>query len=89
MATRISDGSPVCLKKLEFDSQEAQIAVFLSSQEDKRNRCVPVLELLKDDVKCEFEILVMPLLRKFDSPPFVSVEEIVDFIRQTLEVGAI
>lgn len=29
----------------------------------------------------------MPLLRAFDSPPFVVVDEVLDFVKQTLEVS--
>ncbi len=33
-----------------------------------------------------YEYLVLPVLRKFDDPPFYAVVEVLDFVRQTLEV---
>ncbi len=49
-----------------------------------RNHAVPLLDSLVGDKTYDF--LIMPLLREFNDPPFVYVEEVVDFVRQTLEV---
>lgn len=54
--------------------------------QDARNHCVPILDYIEGDEGENISFLVMPLLRKFDDPPFYFVEEIVDFVRQTLEV---
>jgi len=50
---------------------------------DTRNHAVPLLDLLVGEEDHDF--LVMPLLRHFDDPRFLYVEEVVDFVCQTLE----
>jgi hypothetical protein len=50
---------------------------------DPHNHAVPVLDYFTKD---DDGFLVMPLLRKFDDPPFGTVEEVVDFVRQMLQV---
>lgn len=55
---------------------------------DPRNHCLPVLGALKDEADPEHVILVMPWLRRIDTPRPASVRECVDFVQQTLEVGA-
>lgn len=62
---------------------------MLSSPErlqDPANHCTPILDSFEDQEDSNAAYIVMPLYRKFDDPPFYYVEEVVDFIRQTLEV---
>ncbi|KAL5492960.1 hypothetical protein ACEPAI_4408 [Sanghuangporus weigelae] len=84
-ATRIADSSCVIIKKIPKWSDERSIAVFLSSIKDEKNHCVPILDAFPDETDNSIEFVVMPVLRKFNSPPFVTVSEVVDFFRQTLE----
>ena len=53
---------------------------------DERNHCVPILDYIEDERIPHEGFLVMPALRIFDDPDFVSVDEAVEFIRQSLEV---
>ncbi len=81
------DGKIVVLKRVAKGSSESDIARHLSLPERRsnpRNHAVPVLDFLTGEGQYEF--LVMPLLRPFHHPPFVFVDEVTDFIRQTLEV---
>ncbi|KAL5492956.1 hypothetical protein ACEPAI_4404 [Sanghuangporus weigelae] len=84
-ATRISDGSDVIIKKIKKYSDEKSIAVYLSSLKDPKNHCVPIIDSFPDEAEEGTEFLVMPLLRMFNSPSFRTVNEAVDFIKQTLE----
>ncbi|SJL08455.1 uncharacterized protein ARMOST_11819 [Armillaria ostoyae] len=81
-AVRLSDGLQVILKKLELDSPEFVLFSSPPLSLDPRNRCVPVFQVLK---YAEFGILVLPLLRKFDDPPFGTVGEVVECFRQIFE----
>ncbi len=87
---RLSDDVPVVLKQVQLDSPEFEISVLFSSPPlsfDPRNHCIPVIQVLK---YAEIGILVLPLLRKFDDPPFdtVTVGEVVECFRQIFEVGS-
>lgn len=84
------DGRKVYLKKVYKDSNERKIAVYLSSDgklSDPRNHCVPILDYFDDKFEPFSEFIVMPLLRAFDSPPFIVVDEVLGFVKQTLEVS--
>ncbi len=75
------------IKRVAKRSPEIHIMHHLSDlrmRGDTRNRAVPLLDLLVGEEDHDF--LVMPLLRHFDDPRFLYVEEVVDFVRQTLEV---
>ena len=89
-ATRTKDGKQVSIKRVRCKSQEPSIALFLSPTEgednDPRNHCVPILDCFTDEALPNLMFLVMPLLRQFDDPPFFAVDEVLDFMRQTLEV---
>ena len=82
----VSDGSDVMIKRISKGSHEKSIALFLSSEEDENNHCVPILDTFEDEAEDDVEFIVMPLLRNFDDPPFYRVTEAVDFMRQTLKV---
>ena len=69
--------------------EEIEISQMLSSNgrlEDPMNHCVPIYDFIQGSPNDTYDFLVMPLLREFDDPPFYAVEEVVDFVRQTLEV---
>ncbi|KAA1478175.1 hypothetical protein DENSPDRAFT_787723 [Dentipellis sp. KUC8613] len=92
-ATRISDGAPVYIKSLpplrrgEERTHELNISLFFSSEprySDPRNHCVPIIDWWRID-KERTSFIVMPLLRAFDSPAFVTVGEAVDFFGQIME----
>lgn len=90
-ATRISDDTVVTLKKIQTSEHpyEVDIARYFSSKpraSDPANRCVPVYDVLDvpDDPDCK--LIVMPLLRKFFDPHFLTVGEAVEFFRQAFEV---
>ena len=88
-ALRVKDNTRVFLKRIPKDSDEVEITSLFSSEEkigDPCNHCVPVLDYFEDERLPECGILVTPLLRPFDEPAFVSIDEVVEFVRQTLEV---
>jgi hypothetical protein len=68
--------------------REVQISQYFSEERvrnDPWNHCVPILEVL-DLPETDGAILVMPFLRRFDDPPFLTVGEALDFIHQIFEV---
>ena len=89
-ATRISDGKVVAIKRTNADTSEISIAVYISSDNGSadlpENHCVQVLDRFTDPELPDFTFLVMPLLRRLNDPPFVFVDEVLDFVQQTLEV---
>ncbi|KAL5536309.1 hypothetical protein ACEPAF_130 [Sanghuangporus sanghuang] len=87
-ATRISDGRKVIIKAVRRGSTETSIGTFLSSPDlakDPRNHCIPILDVIREESVPNLEFLVMPLLRPFNKPPFFRVDEMLDFMKQTLE----
>lgn len=90
-AVRIKDDKTVVLKKIRTWTDELPVALYLSSDEmrsDPRNRTMPLLDilLLPDDDECA--LIVMPLLREFDTPPFARRGEIIEALRQFLQVSS-
>lgn len=93
-ATRLSDGSYVMLKIIHQTAHpfEVPIGSYFSSEErasDPRNHCVRIYDVLRVPDEEDTQILVMPMLRKYNNPSFEIVAEAVDFFRQTLEVRAL
>lgn len=89
-ATRTKDGSTVFIKRTSKDTSELSILRYLTTSDrlrDPRNHCVPLLDFFADDADPNLIYLVMPRLRPFYKAPFWSVDEVVEFIRQTLEVN--
>ncbi len=89
-AVRIKDGAMVALKKVVVAKFPEEIAISqYFTQEplaaEKDNHCVPVIEVLNLP-DGETALLVLPLLRAFDSPPFVTIGEVLDFCGQICEV---
>jgi hypothetical protein len=88
-AVRVEDNKPVVIKRVQVGSDEVAICRMLSSPELRKNphnHAVPVLDYFAKDGESQRGFLVMPLLRKFDDPPFGTVREVVDFVRQILQV---
>jgi len=54
--------------------------------EDSRNHVVPLYDVFVDSVQPHIQYMVMPVLRRFDDPDFVTVGEVVEFVSQALEV---
>lgn len=81
------------LKRIQKDQYstgtETEIACYVSVsalQDNPDNHCVRVLEVLHNPADGGFEVLVMPLLRPFDSPRFETVGEGIDFFQQAFKV---
>ncbi|KAF8874869.1 hypothetical protein CPB84DRAFT_1736865 [Gymnopilus junonius] len=89
-AVRVGDGVRVGLKKVKksLHPYEEEIARYLGSEpllSDPHNHCVPIFEALHPPTDLNFVILVMPLLRSYDSPRFDTVGEVVECFRQLFE----
>jgi len=87
-AIRTVDGHRVTIKVVNRTSEEIMIARLLSSNEllsHPQNHCVPVYDVLQDPLSPSHALLVMLYLRSFFDPEFEVIEEVVDFVRQTLE----
>ncbi|KAF8200021.1 hypothetical protein K438DRAFT_1583130 [Mycena galopus ATCC 62051] len=87
-AVRVSDNATVVLKKIDekLHPYEVEIGTFLTSLgPSPANHCVPVLETLHPPDDENVAIIVMPLLRKYDSPQFDTIGEAVEFFRQIFE----
>lgn len=88
-AVRVTDKSTVVLKKVRTWTDEVPIASYLSSdamRSDPRNRAPPLLDVVPipgDDEHC---FIVMPLLREFETPPFSRRGEVIEALRQFLQV---
>lgn len=79
----------VYIKRVGTGDLETEIALRLTGGplfSDPRNHCVPVLDVIQDDVDPTVSYLVMPFLRLMDNPEFEYVEEVVDFVNQILDV---
>lgn len=78
--------------KATYSYTEAEIAVKLSAENtrmDPRNHCVPIIDVFAaGGLEPGLMFLTMPLLRAFNDPPFIAVEEVVEFIDQILEVSS-
>lgn len=89
-AVCISDGSLVMLKYVTpNDYAEVEISQLLSSEplsSDPRNHCNPLLETLRLPEPDDGTLLVSPMLRKFNDPPFLTIGEAVAFFTQIFEV---
>ena len=91
-AIRISDGTRVALKIVwdYVSPYEVSVHHLLSTPPlslDPRNHCVQAIEILQVPDDPHRTIIVMPLLRPFDDPPFLTVGECMGFFIQIFEVG--
>ena len=69
---------------------EADIGKFFSTEplaSDPRNMCVPILATLQPPDDEDIQLLVMPLLRQYDSPRFDTFGEAIHFFTQIFTVG--
>lgn len=76
------------MKRVRADSHESVLSQLFSEptlRSDKRNRCVPILDVLSLP-DCADVLLVMPFLRFWDDPRLQTIGEVVEFFRQMLEV---
>ncbi|TFY51207.1 hypothetical protein EVJ58_g10687 [Rhodofomes roseus] len=78
------------LKKVTTDVHpyEVELNQFLSSDamaSDPRNHCVRLLDVLPDPMDSAITIIVMPLLRSYDNPDFLTVGEAVACLQQLIE----
>ena len=69
--------------------EELDIARYLTEFEDSRNHCVPLLDFFDAFDDPQRTILVMPLLKRFNDPPFETVWEVVECIGQLFEVRVV
>jgi serine/threonine protein kinase len=89
-AKRIKDGISVMIKRVEANSDELAISLMLSSPQlskDPNNYAVQILDHFGEGDGSNEAFMVMPLLRPFNDPPFSTVGEVVDFVRQMLQVN--
>lgn len=90
-AVRQSDGEMVALKVVSktLHPFEEEISQMFSRDElisEARNHCIRIYEVLQVPDEADKIILVMPLMRAYDNPEFVTVGEAVDFFSQIFEV---
>jgi len=89
-ATRQKDSSMVVLKRVkqaEFP-HEVEVMRFLSGEglaADPRNHAVPLLDVLEPPSTERAAVVATPLLREFFDPPFDTMGEALEFIRQYFE----
>ena len=75
--------------KTSVHPYEASIGRYLSSEplaKDPRNHSCPIYEVLQVPDDDDLTILVMPLLRRYNYPSFTSTGEIMECLRQFVEV---
>ncbi|KAJ7466648.1 kinase-like domain-containing protein [Mycena galericulata] len=89
-AIRIEDGASVALKVISKTAfpDEARIQEYFSSKElasAPRNHCLPLLDQLSPPDAEDKLILVMKLMRGYDSPRFDTFGEAVEFFHQIFE----
>ena len=90
-ATRTSDGAVVMFKRVDKTRhpKEVELTTMLSSPpftSDPRNHCVPVYEVLQDPEDDKYQLMVLPLLRRYSDPRFDTVGEAVICFRQIIQV---
>ena len=62
-------------------------ASYLTEKRSDRNHCVPILDVFQDPLEPDMALLVMPLLRRFNDPEFGTINEVMDFVRQSIDVN--
>jgi hypothetical protein len=75
---------------INMPSDEVEIARFLSGPllPSGPNHSVTILDSFQDPLDPVGQYLVMPLLRPFDDPAFGTIDEVIDFVGQVLEVSS-
>lgn len=83
------DGVSVFIKRVVEDAVETAIQRYLCDDQSgdiSENHCCPILDVFRDSEDEGYEYVVLPVLRDFNDPPFYAVVEVLEFVRQTLEV---
>ncbi|KAG1726947.1 uncharacterized protein EDB91DRAFT_1165051 [Suillus paluster] len=89
-AVRASDGAHVILKRIQpsIHPHEIEIGRFLTSEplrSQHENHCVEMLDIIPVPNDTDQVLIVLPLLRAFNDPPFETIGEIIDFCCQAFE----
>ncbi|KAJ7591545.1 hypothetical protein C8J56DRAFT_1137386 [Mycena floridula] len=91
-ATRIKDGTPVMLKRVsKVDHANAiRLGLFFSSPHlsaRPKNHCAIIHEVLQvpGEANSDILIVVMSLLRVYDSPRLETIADVIELIRQSFE----
>lgn len=71
---------------MSTDSQEAYVLAYLNSDEVRQDPWNPAPRVLYAAERGDETIVCMERLFEFDQPPFQTVGNVIEFIRQTLEV---
>lgn len=87
----MSDNTVVTLKKImqSRHPHEIEIAQYFSSEpvaSSPKNHCAPVYEVLDVPDDTDLKVIVMPFLRDFYDPPFLTLGEAMECCRQLFEV---
>lgn len=92
-AIRLSDNTPVMLKKIYAENHISNCELIISEyvlsteqMKDPDNHCVHIWEVLDIPGDNENVIIVMPLLCPFDFPRFDTIGECLDFFQQIFKV---
>lgn len=86
---RVQDNKKVVLKKVGTWTDEIPVISYLSSSEIQsysRNRSVPLLDVIPLPGDDEHALIVMPLLYEFHEPPFARRGEVIEALRQIIQV---
>lgn len=91
-ATRVSDDKKVMIKLLQVDTEnghdELGILRYLAAdhiQHNPRNHCICAYDSFPAPDHPSQLFIVMPILRRIDDVPFLTVGEVTEFMRQLLE----
>ncbi|KAI0796158.1 kinase-like domain-containing protein [Abortiporus biennis] len=89
-ATRISTDELVMLKRVsqKVHPHEVDLTRYFSEEpirSDPRNHCIQLVEVLDVPDNPDLKIMVLPLLRKYNSPSFETIGEALEFFRQIFE----
>ena len=90
-AVRNADDRVVTFKRIKksVHPHELEIGQYLSSpplNADPLNHCCPILDVLQDPHDEDVHFIVMPFLRDFYDPPFLTLGEAMECCRQLFEV---
>ncbi|KAJ3009470.1 hypothetical protein NUW54_g2770 [Trametes sanguinea] len=84
-AVSMADGSCVAIKAVRKGGDEIRISQFLSTLQDSKNHCVPIVDALEDPLDSSKTLMIMRYLLPWDEPELAMVYDVVDFVTQMLE----